>query len=350
MNFKAYFFFLSLFFTQSLWSQSCDPSQDRDNRSPTFYNEQTQTNIMRDQGDSGWCYAFSTADLVTDYLYKNNREVLSQASERNDQLISPLSLLPSIANLGASDAEAALPFSDRTAGGQVTQAMIDIVASVSPNDRVCLEDQVRSSNFNLSGEEVNVLTMLDEIERGHNVQATSEAICLEATRLSQSILPNLNANDIETILARMSASNKPARSSTYISNLIQTSCKNPLPRLELPEIKRVRRSNLDDSDNSQEFLSTIDDLLAANSIVALEYNGMLLESEDSLDSKGFPIEAPHVSTIVGRRCHQGQSQYLIRNSFGTDCSFYLESLECDEGNIWVSQELLLRMSRRISYL
>ncbi|MBH47125.1 MAG: hypothetical protein CME71_03040 [Halobacteriovorax sp.] len=350
MNLKAYTLILSSLFSSTLWAQSCDPSQDRDNRSPTFYNEQTQSHIMRDQGDSGWCYAFSTADLVTDYVFKNNREVLNQAPNRNDQLISPVSLLPAIASLGSGEQDEGIRFSEYTAGGQVTQVMIDIVASVNPRERVCLEDEVRSSNFNLASEEVNILNLLDEVERNYNLQATSQEICLQASRLSQTVLPNINANDIETILTQLNASNKPVRSTTYISSLIQTSCKNPLPRLELPEVKRVRRTMLDESDNSQEFLSTIDSQLMANSIVALEYNGLLLETEDSVDSKGFPIEAPHVSTIVGRRCHNGENQYLIRNSYGNDCSFYLESLQCDQGNIWVSQELLLRMSRRISYL
>ncbi|MCF8058391.1 MAG: hypothetical protein K9K67_03785 [Bacteriovoracaceae bacterium] len=339
---------MTFFLQAQVFGQSCNPENDRDHRRPTFYNEETQTHIMRDQGDSGWCYAFSTADLVTDYLYKNNPEILTQTPEREDQLISPVSLLPAIASFseGQSDGR----FTQMTEGGQVTQMMIDIVASVDPRNRICLESEVRSSNFTINGEEIDVLALLDNLELQYNPQTNDQILCQQVGLLNRTILPNLEVSDVVNILNQIQSTNKPITSINYISQVISESCKNPLPTLKLPEVKRVRRTNTDGSDNQEDFLAAIDQQLLSGSILALEYNGYLLESSEGLDAKGFPIEAPHVSTIVGRRCIDGESQYLIRNSYGPTCDFYLEELDCDEGNIWVPKELLLRMSRRVNYL
>ncbi len=55
----------------------------------------------------------------------------------------------------------------------------------------------------------------------------------------------------------------------------------------------------------------------------------------------------HVSLVVGRRQQGGKCQYLVRNTWGTSCSFY-KKWECDKdasgqgtGGFWVDAATLL---------
>jgi hypothetical protein len=65
--------------------------------------------------------------------------------------------------------------------------------------------------------------------------------------------------------------------------------------------------------------------------------------------KGKP---DHESTLIGRRFNKssGQCEYLIRNSYGDDCSLVAPSLECDKGNFWVSRTLLQKNIEDIQWL
>ena len=50
----------------------------------------------------------------------------------------------------------------------------------------------------------------------------------------------------------------------------------------------------------------------------------------------------HVSTVIGRRWDHGKRQFLIRNSWGTECEVYDDAWPCDQnkykGGVWVDAE------------
>jgi hypothetical protein len=49
----------------------------------------------------------------------------------------------------------------------------------------------------------------------------------------------------------------------------------------------------------------------------------------------------HASVVIGRRKNaSGVCQYLLQNSWGTDCSSYPEHLECENGKYWVDSDLI----------
>ena len=53
-------------------------------------------------------------------------------------------------------------------------------------------------------------------------------------------------------------------------------------------------------------------------------------------------ESSHASVITGRRFNPetNKCEYLIKNSYGTGCSLYARNLECENGQIWLPEELL----------
>lgn len=50
----------------------------------------------------------------------------------------------------------------------------------------------------------------------------------------------------------------------------------------------------------------------------------------------------HASVIMGRQFNEetGKCQYMIQNSWGTDCSGYPDHLKCEDGKFWIDEDLL----------
>jgi len=63
---------------------------------------------------------------------------------------------------------------------------------------------------------------------------------------------------------------------------------------------------------------------------------------DNIDSFSHSLSNLHTTILVGRRfdAKTQECQYLIKNSYGTDCSEYDYRHQCDGGNIWVSEHSL----------
>jgi hypothetical protein len=64
------------------------------------------------------------------------------------------------------------------------------------------------------------------------------------------------------------------------------------------------------------------------------------------DSTGFKrnLNNIHTSLVVGQRfdASRGECQYLIKNSYGEDCSEYDPRLTCEAGYLWIGEKALSR--------
>ena len=60
----------------------------------------------------------------------------------------------------------------------------------------------------------------------------------------------------------------------------------------------------------------------------------------------------HASVIIGKRTNRKtqKCQFLIQNSWGTDCDSYSNDWQCKEGKIWIDADALSRNSDDYSYL
>ena len=62
-------------------------------------------------------------------------------------------------------------------------------------------------------------------------------------------------------------------------------------------------------------------------------------------------EGSHAVTIIGRRCVEGKTQFLVHNSWGTSCGYYSKKYECNkQGGFWVSAEILSQNARSVNIL
>ncbi|MBF0205692.1 MAG: hypothetical protein HQK53_02275 [Oligoflexia bacterium] len=81
--------------------------------------------------------------------------------------------------------------------------------------------------------------------------------------------------------------------------------------------------------------------------IGISYHAGLLRNGRNYDNStpgNANIIDGHASLIIGRRNIAGRCQYLVRNSWGEDCSTMRisQDFECDRGNIWVDRDTLVR--------
>lgn len=101
--------------------------------------------------------------------------------------------------------------------------------------------------------------------------------------------------------------------------------------------------------NSKIF-SRVSEQLETGRLVGLDYDSRILLNSSN---RGFKISELHTSSIVGRRWNPAQQacQFLIRNSYGEDCSVrYDPSYECDAGNVWLGESQIYPSMTSIVYM
>lgn len=71
---------------------------------------------------------------------------------------------------------------------------------------------------------------------------------------------------------------------------------------------------------------------------------------DQTDPEYKKGEGSHAVTIIGSRCKDGHSEYLIQNSWGTGC-FYSKEFECTKkGGFWAPASTIINNIRTLNYL
>ena len=299
---------INLFLVSAASAQtSCTPI---DLRSPTL-------GKVKQQGSLGWCFAYSTSDLLT------------------HRLKVPVSAL----NLGINfyDKMPEMPRGDsltRAAGGS------DMGAMTYAKGVYCKEEALPSSEVVISKE-----CQTGYLFSASNVLAEIEKI-LDKNKIS---LSKCDYQHIQTIFKKLSI--------TEIDSINQS------PRSTLEKFSRLRALNCKDSnvisekklamrsgmESGAKVLKEIDQQLEKNNLISLNYDA------DFLVQKSNKAEVyNHYSTIVGRRENvvSGRCQYLIRNSWGEDCTVYPSPYDvmCEAGNIWVDSDVLLSSIISIHYL
>lgn len=97
---------------------------------------------------------------------------------------------------------------------------------------------------------------------------------------------------------------------------------------------------------------TTNNQLSSGNGIALGFRGYLLRNI-------YVPEGEHAALIIGRRWDltHHQCEYLIRNSWGTDCNkkrlydpFFLKNGRCENGNIWIPGDLLFPRTHLFIYL
>lgn len=263
---------------------------------------------VRNQDSVGWCYAYTAADMLS---FKLDKKV-SAVSVANP------------ADIAADVARGTTP-----AGGIIEGSARNYLAK---NRGVCLESDLPSSDFKFCTDQLyqDFLNYLIEIAgNGRFERELTSNQCLEKN-LRQAF-PNVSIPDVRS-LVRANGSRK------LIESLYQLQCRSIIP--VNPEAFKMKTYN--------SFMISKDALV--NHIDQQISGGVIGIGYDLKKMTGENLDGGHASLIVGRRVNQetGACEYLIRNSWGKNCSQKEDSQlschkNCDSkgcrysGHFWVSR-------------
>jgi hypothetical protein len=324
---------------------------------------------VRDQGESGWCFAYVAADLLS---YKLGVPVSAVDVALN--YVSDPKVIRENRKYQKPD-----PFGTEWSGDVGPALAIE-----SKGVGVCPEQFLRSDEYyfaGLSDPSFQTVSYTEEnfdkdqrVAERHWITAAFDNLA-QATKAAGKTgnLSQQSAQQIEDVFANFDPQKfqhllQQSKSTEDINHwLRQTSCDGH--RLKIPAGWTITTVEVDDdAKTGASLIPIIDQQLLAKNIVGVGWhhlNGVLSSAkkrEDALDaigdkSRGIPPDEDgddgHSSSIVARRFNtkNEQCEYLIRNSWGPNCYEYnTDKYTCDEGNVWVNEKDLGPMLTDLEYL
>jgi hypothetical protein len=282
-------------------------------------NEAVNIDNVRNQDGVGWCYAYAASDLLS---YRLKKKISAVSLYDSGQ-----SIKDDVESLDGN-------------GGDISGAITDYLAK---NNSLCLEEDLPSSDFSFCTSR-NYAEFLRALYRAAGENNLSNNQCLEQNL--KATFPSANMGMVISYVNQFGSKNL----AEYLMGL-QCKKKSFSGYKINPVNKFVGRYKAED------LVKDIDSLLDKGEIVgfALQYN---LMSENDERTGG------HATVIMGRRQNPetGDCEYLIRNSWGKDCtdpegSGFTCHKKCDSnnncrytGNLWVSQRRIKNSMKGITYL
>ena len=276
---------------------------------------------VRFQDDKSWCFAFTSADLLT-YRFRN---------ELHGERVSDVYTALTYTGKYAVD-----PYSD--AGGLARFAVK--AAYERGFCQQSLEDEaLRRGPLGSLNEKLQTLRALKSLyDRGDLAGLNRK---LDELAKTNSIVSSVPRQELMHVLQASTARNFPM----HFADLLCGSHRyKPTAKIEVKSmVKWVA--------GTSKLLRTIDEQLTAGNIVGISYYSAFL-----ILGSNAPQEGKHFSSLVGRRrnAKRNRCEYLIRNSFGPGClgysSEYITPENCQFGHIWVARSVLERNVFAITFI
>ncbi|HEV8383910.1 MAG TPA: hypothetical protein VGQ11_03490 [Candidatus Acidoferrales bacterium] len=276
---------------------------------------------VRFQDDKSWCYAFTTADLLT-YRFQNELH-----GERVSDVYTALTYTHSY----ALD-----PYSD--AGGM---ARLAIKAAYKKGfcPQKLEDDALRRGPLGSLNEKLQTLRMLKSLyDRGDMAGLDRK---LDELAQTNSIVISVPREDLMRALQTSSARNFPLH---FADLLCGDNRYKPTTPIEVHSLVKW-------VSGTSKMMKTVDEQLTSGNVVGIAYYSAFL-----LLGSNAPQADKHLSVLVGRRWNEkhGECEYLIRNSFGPQCLGYSSEWigpdTCQAGHIWIPRRLLEKNLRAITYI
>lgn len=318
---------------QAQRAQSCSPVRLSD--------QYEFLNTTHSQGDMGWCFAHAAADMMTVHYQKNNPESSHRFSAVGIAIDYFFNRTFNSSTYNAY-AQVSSRRASHTNGGTPGSVFSDFFRDFG----LCLDTDVRGgSNIKQHIEAIEAIEDLrlslygerdlsedESIQLGHQVSE-----CPEQVEALNSIFPNMEWGDFIGVLEK-------AEEQNYMSRLVDLNCEGRrIHSSSFPRRDQLRRSTFE--------TSPIDRILERGEPLYLSYDRNILTKPDYIEDRTGVFRKPHGSIIVGRRFNSqaNKCEYLIKNSWGPSCSLYNPALSCENGQIWVSEELLVFSRSNVSW-
>lgn len=279
----------------------------------------------RNQDSVGWCYAFTSADLMSaeigapvsglhvSALY--NRFILNDKVSReefeNERAANP----------------SAFSFSQVYESGRVQGAIDQAVK----NGWICSEkglpfDKTQPNQIHdlvKALEELKPIAMMSQMD--------TKEVCREVSNIVSPFV--LKAQDVNAIADSLLKDNLNQTMSLFAENACTEQIKN-IPNMQA---KIVMKNH-----DLEAFMKEVNFNIVKGRLQTVDY-----DVSHFTDYSGL-----HSSIILGRRWNKGRCEYNIRNSWGKSCASYKAGIECnkEQGTYWVSDEDLFNASSNIRYI
>ena len=287
-------------FSQSLITpeeSTCSGSNERD--------LSARMGPTRNQGSTGWCFAYVAADLMS---YKLGARVSAADTALSFYMQDP----------------ACLSFyrpAERLRGGWVAEAV-----TRSKRIGACLENNFRSDD---------VAYWAGEFPTQRN---SLKALSCDQNSAVRMLFPGLSKNSVDEIYRRTGLADN------FISKLANEACR---PRIKTNTLQPVVYNN---RLFAAPMFNRVDEQLRLNRPLGIAICAELLYNSNSRCTT-----QNHAVTVIGKRYNKSsrECEYLIRNSWGADiCSDYDKKYSCNSrnGNVWIPKSILRRSMGHVTYI
>lgn len=291
---------------------------------------------VRDQDSVGWCYAYLAADLLSQNSGQNISAVelaLNYRRQRNFKEFFEVGIDELKGRLrerstGEAREEHEKDFMERLTetivpeskhrGGQTKDSIV--MAGIKG---YCLEEEVPSDSYEYS-KLVTLIKSADELAETHRSYLSVdlqnidehylEHYCQHGVESMKSAFPMLAPSEAIKVLT------SPLLVDPYFE-LAHAACKTRVMIDVTP--KNTSMNKMD----AEQKLEQIDSILNTGKAAGIYYYANMISSATN---------EYHASSLVARKWSDKNQrcEYLVRNSWGTGCTKYVDK-ECEDGNVWV---------------
>ena len=279
----------------------------------------------RSQGQVGWCYAYAAADLLSAekgvLVSAAHVSSLFNRKARKNFVLRTNNYLARLIQPGS--------FSEMYEGGWIKMAAKTAIAAKS----LCTEKSLAKHG--------NYQAFIKSLESIQTHLKDKKILEKDALDLISYFLNqyDLKLSSAAELFARLQKENI----NLIFADLLSENCElTEIEDYQLMALTPPVRSEYNSSElNTTEFIDLLDETIQAGRPVGIEY-----KMDKIIGSSG-----PHASVVIGRRWHNGQCQYKVRNSWGKSCG-YLSGIDCiwSEGSFWVNDSTLLDSLTKIIFI
>lgn len=274
----------------------------------------------RSQGNIGWCYANATADVIS-YHYRH-------------ELKHPASAIAIALNFNYHW----LADNMREGGFMFLALQNAFRTGVCP--QFFDQEIMTKGNQKSLREKLNfILHLKDKLDAGEDQYVHDQIV---SSQKAGSVLKYFRVHDLMTLIA-LSDRNR------VLGNISDSFCAGNRHRFAKPA--KVNWSTKYPFNLKGKILKELNQALDQSIPVGIAYFAGFFED----DAAPHNSANRHMSVVVGRRFDPKTltCEYLIRNSYGTNCHSYKNPRlkdKCEKGNIWVDRETLKRNLYGVTYL
>ncbi len=325
-------------FTLNTWCVCSKSPPESDN-----VDYSSQVGPIKNQDTIGWCYAYTSADLLNQYLYLKK----GPNHANLDDTVSPISLALLYNQHKSSDLfKCDDSLFTRSTPDKKQKHFVEEggtgceTLKIALSQNVCLENKMRSADYSyVSGINCstdrkctleNLLDQLSDNAKGQFTCSDLSAVLL----LIPKILP-------ESAWEILQSSNR----NNILNNLRAINCdfkinQNPPPvpkSLTFDFTKSLYNENLGRfilERNNEILFNQMDAKLKEGKVLSISYFPQFLQNENFKHKKDATLKSEnseteddtHASTIVGKRFNQNtcEVEYILKNSWGQGCGSYMK--------------------------